>query len=315
MAAIERAQFGQFGQHAQGGDRTDAGNGFEFLHAGIQGHGVRAQLFELCFDLGHVPFEPPHEALGLAAQGRQGEPFGLLPLGDEDFQHLHPAADQFGQLLFLFRARRGGFGLQRLAVGGQNGGIKVIGLGPLAGGAGEVTDAGGVQDADGHAGCMQRRDDFAFVTAGGFADDVNARLGGQEFKQPAMTGGGVGQVVNPTGEVKLQVKLGNVQARIDSGHSVLAHSCKCELALVGRSINGSSLGYRHERFWLPTHLANGQCQRITNSSAPLSCRLQAAGQSHLPKPPIPDKGRWKFRYKRKTQPRARILAAGDDVGG
>jgi hypothetical protein len=61
---------------------------------------------------------------------------------------------------------------------------------------------------------MQRGDDGAFVTAGGFADDVNAGLNGQEFKQPAMTGGGVGQVVNTTGEVELQVKLGNIQAGI-----------------------------------------------------------------------------------------------------
>ena len=103
---------------------------------------------------------------------------------------------------------------------------------------------------------------------------------------------------DPTGEVKLQVKLGNIQARIDSGHSVLALSCKCEQALVGRSINGSSLGHRHEWLRLPTHLAINQCQRITNSFAPLSCRLQAAGQSHLPKPLLIDKVRRKFRYKR-----------------
>ena len=138
---------------------------------------LRAQGFELFFDLFQVPFQPAHEALGLAAQGRQREPFGLLALGDEDFQDLHPAADQFGQLLFLFGAGRGGFGLQGLAVGGEDGGINVIGLGALAGGAGEVPDAGGVQDADGHVGFMQCRDDVAFVTAGGFADDVSAGLG------------------------------------------------------------------------------------------------------------------------------------------
>ena len=120
-----------------------------------------------------------------------------------------------------------------------------------------------------------------------------------------MAGGGVGQVVDPTGEVELQVKLGNIQARVDSGHSVLAHSCKCELALVGRSINGSSLGHRHERFRLPAHLVNSQCQKVTNSSAPLSCRLQAAGQSHLPKPLATDKGRWKFRYKKVSAGRMR----------
>src|ERR1017187_4430778 len=150
-------------------------------------------------------------------------------------------------------------------------------------------------------GFMQRRDDVAFVTAGGFADDVNPGLGGQEFEQSALTGGGVGQVVDTTGQMELQVKLGNIQADIDSGHSVLAHSCKYELALVGRSINGSSLGHRHERLWLLTHMANGQCQRVTSSSAPLSCRLQAAGQSHLPSPSVPGKVRWKFRYKREKK--------------
>ena len=81
--------------------------------------------------VGHVPFEPPHEALGLATQGRHGEAFGLLALGDEDFHDLHAAADQFGQLLFLFGAGRGGFGLQGLARSGEDRRINVIGLGPL----------------------------------------------------------------------------------------------------------------------------------------------------------------------------------------
>jgi hypothetical protein len=63
----------------------------------------------------------------------------------------------------------------------------------------------------------------------------------------AMTDGSVGQVVDATREVELQVKLGNIQARVNCGHSVLAHSSKCELALVGRSINGSGLGRGHQQ--------------------------------------------------------------------
>ena len=102
LPAVERAQFGQFGEHAQGGDGPDAGNGFEFLHALVQGGSLCAQRLELFFNLFHVPFEPPHEALGLAAQGGHGEAFGLLALGDEDLQDLDPAADQFGQSLLLF---------------------------------------------------------------------------------------------------------------------------------------------------------------------------------------------------------------------
>jgi hypothetical protein len=44
---------------------------------------------------------------------------------------LDPATDQFGQLLFLFGAGRSGFGLQGLAIGREDGGINVIGLGAL----------------------------------------------------------------------------------------------------------------------------------------------------------------------------------------
>jgi len=277
LAAVEGAQFGQFGQHAQGGDGADAGNGFELLHAFIQGGGLGAQGLELGLNLFQIPFQTAHEALGLAAQGRQGEPLGLLALGHEDFQHLDPAADQFGQLLFLWGAGRGGFRLQGPAIGGQDGGINVVGLGSLAGGAGEVANPGGVQDADRNLGFMQRGDDVALVTAGGFADDLDAGLGSQEFEQSAVTSGGVGQAVDTTGQVELQVELGNIQAGVESSHSVLAHSCKYELAAVGRSINGSSLGHRHERLWLPAHLVNDPCQRATSSSAPLPCRLQAAG--------------------------------------
>jgi len=268
------------------------------LHAGIQSCGLRAQFLELSFDLFDIPFQPPHEALGLASQRRHGETFGLLALRHEDFQHLHPAPDQFGQLLFAFGAGCRGFRLQGLAISGEDGGINVIGLGPLAGGTGEVPDAGGVQDADGDIGGMQCGDHVAFITTRGFADDMDDGLGRQEFQQPAVARGGVRQIVDTTGEVELQVQLGNIQARVDSGHRVLSPSCKCELALVGRSINGSSLGHRHERLRLPAHLATGQCQKAASSSAPLSCRLQAAGQSHLPKPLLTDKGRGKFRYKK-----------------
>lgn len=123
-----------------------------------------------------IALEPAPEALGLVRRlpDWHGESFGLLPLADEDFQHLHPAANQFGQLLFEFGARCRGFGLQGLAVGGQDGSINVIGLGALAGGAREVADAVRQLPDDGHAGFMQCRDNVAFVTAGGFADDPAA---------------------------------------------------------------------------------------------------------------------------------------------
>jgi len=96
---------------------------------------------ELSFDLFQIPFQATHKALRLTLQGWHGEAFGLLPLRDEDFQYLKPTADQFGELLFAFGAGGGGFGLQGLAVGGQDGSIKVIGLGALASGPCEVPNS------------------------------------------------------------------------------------------------------------------------------------------------------------------------------
>src|SRR5271170_6753192 len=78
LATVEGAQFGQFGEHSQGGDRPDAGDGFELVHALPQWSGLRAQRFEEFFDLFEILFEPTHEALGLATQGWDGQPFGLL---------------------------------------------------------------------------------------------------------------------------------------------------------------------------------------------------------------------------------------------
>ena len=80
---------------------------------------------------------------------------------------------------------------------------------------------------------MQGGDEVAFVTAGGFADDMRSRQGSQEFDQPAVARRRVGQVVAASEEVQLQVKLGNIQACVDRGHGVLAPSCKSELAGVG----------------------------------------------------------------------------------
>jgi hypothetical protein len=298
LPAVERAQFGQLGQNTEGGECAHPGDGFEFLDSLIQGDGLGAQFVELGLDLFEVAFQTPHQALRLPTQNGQRKPLGLLTLGDQDFQQLYTAADQFGQLLFLFGAGRGGFGLQGPAIFGEERRIDRVGLGALAGGPGEMPDPGGVEHADRKISLLQCGNHFAFVAASGLTNQVDGVVVGEELQEPAVARRGVGQIVATTGQMELQVLLGNIQARIKSGHGVLAHSCKYELALIGRSINGSSLGHRDGRLLLPAHLVKSQCQRVTSSSAPLSCRLQAAGQFPLPKPSFQDKCRGNLRYKR-----------------
>src|SRR5215469_7718792 len=298
LTTIESSQFRQFGQYRTSRDSSHPFNGLQLLHTLSQQRLLGVQLLKLSLDLLQIFFQTAHQTLCLAAQGWQRQTLGLLTLCNQHLQQLNAATDQFGQLLFHCRTRRCSLGSEGLAVGTQGGRIDGIGLGALALGASEKADACRIKDTDRNGGLMQRVDEISLVTAGGFTDHVNSCELSQEFEQSAMAGGGIGQVVETTGQMKLQVKLGNIQARVDSSHSVLAHSCKYELALEGRSINGSSLGHRNERFWLPTRLGKTQRQRATNSSAPRPSRLQAGRPFHLPIQLTPDKDRRKRRYKR-----------------
>jgi hypothetical protein len=68
-----------------------------------------------------------------------------------------------------------------LAKGGEHGGINRISFGEFAGGAGELADAGGIEDADGNGGGVERGDARPLITAGGFTDNMAARDGGETF--------------------------------------------------------------------------------------------------------------------------------------
>ena len=282
LAAIKGTQLRQFGQDGQGRAHSYPCNRLKGFDPLIQKRRLRGDCLELALDLFQRRFQVSDQAFGLTTQGGQGKALGLLALGHQQFQQLFATTDQFGQLRLDRRTRRGGFGAKRVAIGREDRSINRVSFGTLALGTGEKPDAGRVEEAHGNSRLMQGGDEVTFVATGSFTDHVNAWAFGQELKQPAMAGGRVGQVVKTTLEVELQVKLGNIQARIDSRHSVLAHSCKYELAFEGRSVNGSSLGHRSERFWLPTRLDKSQRQRKTNSSAPLPSRLQAGRQFHLP---------------------------------
>ena len=298
LSAIQGSQFWKFGQNSHGRDGADAGDGFQFGYPLIQYLDLGTQLLELGFHLLDVLLEPANQAASLTLERGETQARQLLALSHEQVQELGARADQFGQLLFLLGAGHRSFGLEFGAVVGENGGIDIIGLGALAQGTGEVSDPGGIKHTDWDVGGVQASDQLPFITAGGFTDDVNGGVAAHKFNQPAMAGGSVSQMMDPACQVELQVLLGNIQASINSGHSVLAPSCKYELAFEGRSINGSSLGHRDGRLLLPTGLAKSQHQRASNSSAPLSCRLQAAGQFSLPKPSYQDKDKENLRYKR-----------------
>ena len=80
----------------------------------------------------------------------------------------------------------------------------VLAAAALTAGAGEMTDPSRINNADGHLGLVAGRDDVAFIAAGGFADDLDSRLGRQELEQPAMAGRGIGQVILTARQVQLQ---------------------------------------------------------------------------------------------------------------
>jgi len=243
LSAIERAQFGQFGQDTQGGGGTDAGDRFQALETFLQNRGLFAQLAQEGLDLSQITFQSADQALRLAAQSRDLQTISLLALSDQQFEQLDSSTDQFGQVLIQRRAGHGGLRPQRHAVVGKHSGIDPVGLGALALSPGEMAKAGRVKDAQGNSCLMQCGDHLSFIATGGFTDDLDCRVRCQQFEQLAVAGSGIRQVVETTGQMELEVRLGDIQASVDNSRSVRAHSCKYELAAVGRSINGSSCGH------------------------------------------------------------------------
>ena len=67
-----------------------------------------------------------------------------------------------------------------------------------------------VHEADRYLGCLKRRKDVAFVTTSGFTDDMDVWNTGHKLKQPKVADASIGQVVNPTSEVSLQLQLRNI---------------------------------------------------------------------------------------------------------
>ena len=83
------------------------------------------------------------------------------------------------------------------------------------------------------------------IISRGFTNDLHPGLGTEEFKQFGMAFGIIGQVMEAAIEVKLQRKLGNIQAGIDDSSVVLTHTCKDTSPGDWMSLcssNGSSLG-------------------------------------------------------------------------
>jgi hypothetical protein len=236
-------EFGQFGQHGEGDHRADAGNGGEAAGFLRQPSIGRDEFGEQLITLGDLPGQRFEELPGLAEAQRVGLMFGVILLGDARLEQLPPPLRQVGQPLLGGRGRGGG--LERAAIGGQHGGINGIGLGAPTWHPGEVTDAGGFDDADGETGGVEGAHDRLFVTARGFANDVRPWSGAQAFDEVGMTCGIVGQGMLVVGELQLQSELGNIQADMQDGGIVRTHTCRIRATMIFKlscSSNGSSWG-------------------------------------------------------------------------
>ncbi len=144
LAAVESSQFREFSQHCQGCDQPDTFDGLEFFHSIPQHGSFVTKLFKQVFYLSQIELQSAQKLSGLLFEADQGQTFNLLTLGYEQVQQLHPAANQFGQLLFLLSAWCGWSRLKFGTVIRQHRCIYVVGFGVLPRGACEVTNPGRV---------------------------------------------------------------------------------------------------------------------------------------------------------------------------
>ena len=221
LPPVEGSQFGHGGQHHHGGEATHAGDVIEPLHLGGQRRVGLQEGFDERFNFGDLFFHLGQPGGEEFAQIQIGAGVSALGFGDPQFEQLRPSRDQRGHFELGCRAWRGGCRREGLTEGGEHGGVDRIGFGEFSGGAGELADAGRIEDADGNGGGVERGDARPFITAGSFTDDVDAREGGKAFDQLGLASGGVRQIVGFALEVKLERGFGNVQTGIDGSFLVI----------------------------------------------------------------------------------------------
>ena len=232
------AQLTQFRHFTQGGDGRDGTNPIEFrqfldLRQPMGRAAERRRQFGFRGgDLGgELPTQPslfPGDEPGCTM-------LGSIAGGDQLGLEMLPPANQVTQFsedgLWHWR----GLGVQSLTERGERSGIDRIILGTPALGLSKVPDTGGVEDADGTVGGLERGHDSPFVTASGFTDQVDPSDRTQKPDQARVTGGRVGQQVLAVLEVELQGGLGDIQPGVDDLsffgqciHGVGAQTCTYE---------------------------------------------------------------------------------------
>lgn len=241
------SQFGHFRQNGCCNDRPDSSNG-------IQAFGFVGQL-GVCVDeiqdgfVARLDLSLQHaqELPVLSATERVGVVLCPIGFGHAGTDQLAAPTGQLGQLLLLSRGRRRGMRTQSHSKCGEDRRVYGIGFCPLALGAGEVTNAAGLNNGHRHACGVKDADSGLFVTAGGFANDLHLVKGTQQSEQLNMPFTVVGQEVGVTLDMELQRGLGNIEAGIEDSIVVLTHTCgnaSREGWTPSRSSNGSSLDQR-----------------------------------------------------------------------
>jgi len=221
LAPVEGSQFGHSGQPHHGGEATHAGDVIEPLHLAGQRRLGLQEGFQESFNFGDLFSHLGQPGGEEFAQIQIGAGVSALGFGDPQFEQLRPPRDQGGHFELDGRAWRRGCRREGLAKGGEPGGVNRIGFGEFSGGAGELADAGRIEDADRNGSGVERGGTRPFITAGGFTDDLDAGERSEAFDQLGVARGGVGQIVGFALEVKLERGFGNVKTGIDGGFFVV----------------------------------------------------------------------------------------------
>ena len=259
LLAVKLSQLGHVAQHGDGRDKADAWQLIQDLDLFLMKGGLSHQLGQLFFDGFDLDIQMFTELGLLFKEEDIGGVFALLvgtrPLVFElsapidQSPHSHQGGIGFGC----------GHRFMSLAVSGEKGTVQGITFSALALRQGKMTDMTGIENGDVPISGMERRDDWTFITAGGFANDLNLRTRLQQFQQFFVACRRVGQRILTVLEVELEGGLGNIQAGIDGGgifgHSrkgCSAHSCTYERVVFAAAQSTVRVtDNRHERLWLP----------------------------------------------------------------
>ena len=166
LPSVEGSDLWEVCDQGAGGCVADAGDGFEQVLGLAPCGGFADGVSDLGFEVGEFALQGGQHAVDASCRAAACEAFAAVSFGGHHLDDLAPSGNQLAERAGLVVGQRPGLRVDRLGEVGDRLGVEGVGLGELAGRAGEVADLARVDHRQRQPGGAQRRGHRRLVAAG-----------------------------------------------------------------------------------------------------------------------------------------------------